>query len=458
VEIFIRVIKTILKMGFVFTIAILVIPKAQAAKLISSCVMSEDRLDVSGQNIDQLMPIASVSKIYTTLMAVTGFNLDYKFYTQIYVTPTSTNLFDVHIKGTADPYFNKFKMHMIISKLNEMNVTRVRNLTFDENVKYLHETDSLRGFRVGNKLIQPLVLKADLSYPSPEIVKSELSQMSIILKSYKDSLKLAKSNGIDLFKNPTFTVQKTSFLSSTEYKPTFNVQKIFVSSQNIRTILKSLNWNSNNHAANQMFVAAGGLPRFRKLFYSDFKESENDVSFVNGSGQNHDLSGEGRIYNQATCQNVLRTLHMLNRATQSQKLQLQDIMSVVGLDRLSTVGGTTYSNSLTTGAVVAKTGTVGTNIALAGIANTKKGQKYFMYNVQLRSASSKKESRTARQMISAQLQKLIKDNGGPMKIKYTSQNPLNDNLENYDEDAPDQNEANSIKNIAPATIAQGVQK
>jgi D-alanyl-D-alanine carboxypeptidase len=423
-----------LKFGAACVISVLLAKPVYAAKMASSCSMSEDKLDISGTNIDTLMPIASVSKIYTSLMAVTNFNVEDKFYTQIYVTKVSQGLFDVHIQGSHDPYFNKFKMHMIISKLNEMKVINIRNLTFDENVKYLHETDLRQGFRVKNFTVQPLTLKADLDFPPPQIVGTEFTQLNQILKTYKDSYKLAAANGITLFKNPNLHIQRILFLNKSDFKAEPTAQKIFVASQNIRTILKSINWNSNNFAANQMFMASGGPARFNKLYYRDFNQTENDVVFVNGSGQNHDLTGNGRIYNKATCRNVLRTLHMLNRATQSQKINLQDIMSVVGTDKGSTVGGAVYSNELTNGAVIAKTGTIGTNIALAGLANTQKGKKYFMFNVELKSSNSNQEANNARRMISMELQKLIKANGGPVTLNYHGQNPLNDNLENYDED------------------------
>jgi D-alanyl-D-alanine carboxypeptidase len=411
--------------------------QSYGAKLVSACSMSDKSLEVIGKNIDERMPIASVSKVYTSLMAVTSFNLEHKFFTQIYVTPVGNDVFDVHLQGSRDPYFNKFKMHMIISRLNEMKVTKIRNLTFDENVKYLHETDTSRGFRAGKTYVNPLILKADMEFPTPAIVTSEFQQLTLILKSYKDSFKLAAANGIKLFNNPSFRVTKIAFLPSTQFKSNPNVQKIFVASQNIKTILKSMNWNSNNHAANQMFMAAGGEPRFKQLYYKNFQQSESDVRFVNGSGQNHDLTGHGRLYNEATCRNVLRTLHILDKAVSAQKAQLEDIMSVVGEDKGSTVGGVTYSNPLTNGSVVAKTGTVGTNIALAGVANTKQGRKFFMYNVELKSTTSKSEANLARKMISNELQKLMKANGGPIKLSYVRQNPLNDNLENYDEDVND---------------------
>lgn len=436
------------KYGMACVITSLFSTQSFAAKMISSCSMSDNNLEVIGKNIDDRQPIASVSKVYTSLLAATAFNLEYKFFTQIYIAAAPDGFFDVHLQGSRDPYFNKYKMHMIISRLNEMKVTKIRNLTFDENVKYLHETDKSQGFRVGSKLVNPLILKADLEFPSPALVTSELRQTSQIMNSYKDSYKFAAANGIKLFNNPVFKVINTAYLPSTQFRPGGNVQKIFVASQNIKTILKSMNWNSNNHAANQLYMAAGGESRFRQLYYKHFNQSESDVHFINGSGQNHDLTGEGRVYNEATCRNVLRTLHTLNKAVTVQKTALQDIMSVVGEDKGSTVGGPTYTNPLTAGAVVAKTGTVGTNITLAGMANTKAGRKYFMYNVQLRSSTSRSEANLARRMISTELQKLIKANGGPVKLNYVKQNPLNDNLENYDEDAIDAASAVGIVALA----------
>ena len=176
--------------------------------------MAEDSREVLGKNLDERLPIASVSKVYTSLMAVTSFNLEHKFFTQIYVTAAPGGAYDVHLQGSRDPYFNKFKMHMIISRLNEMKVTKIRNLTFDENVKYLHETDTSRGFRAGTTYVNPLILKADLEFPSPKLVASELQQLTLILQSYKDSFKLAAANGIKLFNNPSFKVLKISFLPS----------------------------------------------------------------------------------------------------------------------------------------------------------------------------------------------------------------------------------------------------
>lgn len=432
----------ILNQGLVGTLIIFFGQMSSAAKLISHCVLNDSTQEVEGQNLDERLPIASVSKIHTSLIAATTFNLQHKFFTQVYVSTVAPGIYNVHLKGSLDPYFNKSKLHMIISRLNELKITQIQNLTFDENVKYLHETDTSRGFRVGGQLIQPLTLKAELNFPQPDLVTRQLQNMSYILKTYPESYKLAASMGVKLFKNPKLKVQKTSFKTSAEFEPDANSQQIYVASQDLKTILKSLNWNSNNHAANQMFSVSGGHNRFADLFYGTFKEVGENVFFVNGSGQNHDMTGQGRLYNEATCRNTVRTVRMLKKAVENQNAKITDVLAVVGTDKGSTVGGVVYSNPMTTGAVAAKTGTIGTHVTLAGVANTKNGLKYFMYYVELGYPSAKVKNKRAwlaqeddrgRRLISIELTKLMKTSGGPVKFNYTTENPLKDNLENYDE-------------------------
>ncbi len=98
------------KKGLVHLVVALASVSSPAAQIASSCWMSENGNDIAGKNIDERMPIASVSKLFTSLMATTSFSLTYKFYTQIYVAPVSKGLYDVHLQGTGDPYFNKFKI------------------------------------------------------------------------------------------------------------------------------------------------------------------------------------------------------------------------------------------------------------------------------------------------------------------------------------------------------------
>lgn len=437
-----------------FLVGTLVANSVYGAKMVSKCDMDQNMTKINGTNINIKYPIASVSKLFTSLLATTTFDLSTTFSTQVFAVPVEKGMHDVHITGSADPYFNRFKMQMIISRLNEAGVKNIRNLTFDENVKYLHDTDAFAGFsvvtgsrKIKNKAgkivtvpsktyIRPTILKATLNYPPVELVEAQLKEQRAILADYSKSYLAAKAAGIELFKAPRFAPAKTSFLSSTLFKAPANALKLYVSSQDIRTTIKSMNWNSNNHSSNRLLVAAGGLEKLNAFYYKTLGVAESEFSFVNGSGQNHDLDGNGRLYNEASCSVVVRTIRALNTAAQKQKKQITDLVAVMGVDKGSTVGGAVYTKPQTAGMVVAKTGTVGTNITLGGMINGSNGPQYFFYNVQISSASRKEENR-ARALINAELMKLVKQVRG-VKFNYIMDNPLKDNMDNYDEgDAPE---------------------
>jgi len=432
--------KTVLFLGLVSS-------HAMGARLVSYCTM-DDSKNIDGKNFKDRMPIASVSKVFTSLFATSKFKLDYKFTTVAYYTPAASpaGYYDVHIQGSGDPYFNRYKMHMIISKLNEAGVKNIRQLSFDENVKYIHDTDASRGFfvRANGKriLINPLILKADMSFPSTDIVKAQLQDTRQVMLNYNNSY---NQSGKTMVQKPTFKPVVTTYIPADKFKlDSKKTNAVYVKSQDLETILKSMNWNSNNFAANRLMQAAGGLDEFTQ-YYAKLGLTERDLHFINGSGQNHAefvKDKDGRAYNEATCETVLRTVRALKANSRRDKKDIQDVMSVVGVDTGSTVGGSTYSKPLTKDKVVAKTGTVGTNITLAGTFTTPKGPRYFMYNVELsgpgrrvrnKARFQSQEENRARTMISNELQKLIRQYGATA-INYKSNNPLKDSLENYDED------------------------
>lgn len=433
-----------------FVASSIVANSVYGAKLISKCDMDHNMTKINGTNINIKYPIASVAKVFTSLLATTTFDLGTTFSTQVFATPVENGMHDVHIMGSQDPYFNRYKMHMIISRLNEAGIKSIRNLTFDENVKYLHDTDAYSGFSVviGSKTvknrkgqrvtiplrthIKPTILKAEMSFPPKELVEAQLKEQRVIMANYPQSYLAAKAAGIELFKAPRFSVKKTAFLAARSFKPAGNSIKLYVSSQDVRTIIKAMNWNSNNFSANRLLVASGGLQKLNDFYYKTLKVSASEFSFVNGSGQNHDLDGSGRLYNEASCSVVIRTIRALNNATQRQGKQITDIMSVMGTDKGSTVGGSAYTRPETRGRVVAKTGTVGTNITLGGVVNGTNGPHYFFYNVAVAS-SSRKEANRARALINLELAKLTKQVHG-VPFTYRFDNPLKDNMENYDED------------------------
>lgn len=411
-----------------------------SARLASYCTLEEASKEVKGLKTEERMPIASVSKVFTSLLATNNNLLSRKIYTQFFYTQISKGLYDVHIKGGHEPYFGRQNMHWLIAKLNEVTVLQIRNLTFDENFKYYHDTDKVN--RVGKKGLNPVSGKDDIDAPNPDEVRAMLMQNAEVLKLYDKSVKEAAESGVQLPKKIVFKPVKISFLSSSQFVQNANMKKGYVASADLLHMMKLMNWNSNNHAANQIFQFSGGLEAFNNLYYKKLGLSEQDVKFVNGSGQNANLTGDGRIYNEATCSTVVKTVRALKQALEAQKAKLQDAMAVVGGDIGSTVGGATYTNPLTKMSVIAKTGTVGTNVTLAGMISAQSGNHFFFFNVEVNTAPSKvknksayvnREAARARKIMSDELNKLVKSYGGPKPLDYQPKYFDLKNFEDLDE-------------------------
>lgn len=354
-----------------------------AGKLQSYCFMNENDMEVSGgKNINEKLPIASVSKVFTSLSVLSTVSAKARLQTQFFVTPVSGGIFDVHIKGSRDPYFQRSSMHMLISKLNEMGVRKIRTLTFDENFKYLHNSNQINTAGRG-RYYNPVTGKAVIDAPSGDFVRLLLLQSRLVLVDYEKSKKEAASNNIIFVEKPVFAPEKIEQVRST-FEPPANSKRGSIPSMEMIDIIKYMNWNSNNHVANSLFMIAGGKARTDALFFDNFKFNPNQISFVNGSGQNADNAG--RSYTEASCAAVVRTVKGLKKILEKQNMKLQDAVAVGGGDIGSTIDAGVYKKYLAPKTVIAKTGTVGVAITLAGMASSKKGNFFFMFSVEPRQA------------------------------------------------------------------------
>lgn len=364
-----------------------------AGKLQSYCYMEENSKEVFGVNEHQKMPIASVTKVLTTLSVLSAMGARTKLYTRFFATPVGKDLYDVHIKGSRDPYFAQASMHTLISRLNEMGVLRIRTLTFDENFKYLHNTNQInvagRGFSYN-----PITGKAPVDAPSGDFVRMLLLNKRQVLLDYDKSRKEAAAGGVNLVAKPVFEPQKIEQVRS-NYQPPANAKKGYVASMELIDIIKYMNWNSNNHVANSLFLIAGGQAKVENLFYQTMKISPTELTFVNGSGQNADLTGNGRSYTEASCAVMVKAVKALKANLESQNMKLQDAIAVGGGDIGSTIDAVVYKKYFPAKTVIAKTGTVGAAISLAGLSSTKKGNFFFMYNVEPRDTPKRFKGRSA---------------------------------------------------------------
>lgn len=470
---------------------------SQAGRIQSYCFMDEATKKVIGHNIDEKLPLASVSKVLTSLAVLSTFGARTKLYTEFFVSPVGKDIYDVHIKGSRDPYFARASMHTLISRLNEIGVRKIRTLTFDEKFKYLHNTDQLNrplcnraNKSFCGRFYNPVTGKAPIDAPAGEFVRALLLDNKQVMLDYEKSRKEAAKSQVFLVAKPQFNPQKIELVRST-FVPPANAKKGFVSSMELIDIVKNMNWNSNNHVANALFMIAGGKQKVEELYFNKFKFNPSEISFENGSGQNGNLAGNGRAYTEASCAATARVVYLLKKTLEAQKMKLEDTVAVNGGDIGSTVDSAVYKRQyvveydkstkeqivrrsknqraatlkvgLPAKTIIAKTGTVGVAITLAGVMSTGQGNQIFMVNVeprQMRSERSREnEAAKCRTTIGGVVAFKMAQLGGGRPIAYTNRYRDVVNFEDTgDADSPEvaeeAPEVGDLENPNPSTIAE----
>lgn len=329
--------------------------------------------NVQGLQVDKKFPIASVSKLVTSYWALSIKGAQSKFLTSIYVTPAGNDVFDLHIQGSRDPYFGQEKIHYMISKLNEKGITKIRNLTFDENFLYLKLLDTELDFSKTennayawyNYFVSPV---------GPNRVLSELKNG--LLDNYARSLNHLAKARIKLLPQVSFRVQNMSFLQSNKYFQKTTTKSYVIRSAPLYRLLKEMNRNSNNFVAVEIFKMLGGREKFATFIKQQLGFGPESIVFHEGSGNR---VAQAPVYNQATCRTLLTIFRELSRVAQKAQLDIDDVVSVLGEDGL--VQGATYSSDMIDKSGVAKTGSSAAAMTLGGMLNTKPNRLYFMYNV-----------------------------------------------------------------------------
>lgn len=384
-----------------FTMLLSSLPSARAAELAAFCSLRADSNVVEGQQIQTLMPIASVSKIMTTWWMVATRGTDYRFLTRIHLSQPEPGQFDVHLEGSRDPYFGKESLHFIISELNRRGITQVRRLSFDENFKFFWNvtSDVIAGGTY------------DLNSPDPQTVKAQLSRP--LLQDYARTLTMARAKKIALVPQPRFAVQEISFVPKAEFHPETE-SILLMRSSPFSQIAKEMNRNSNNHAANQIFEHLGGTTVFTPFIQQRLGLTDQDLRFWNGSGDRLETS-TGPHYNEASCSAVIQVLRALHQDLRKAGQELENVMALSGADRLSTTHKY-YDDPLISNAMVAKTGTINPTIALAGLVHTQTGDHYFMFNVRTNGSST--DWPRARTLLKVHLLEWMKTLSGGKPVNY----------------------------------------
>ncbi len=379
-------------------IPILIGVMGQAQTLQSHCHSDpRDFKIVRGMNVDKKFPIASVSKLVTSYWALSSKGANYNFLTVVHVTPVENNQFDLHLQGSRDPYFGQEKLHYMISKLNEKGITRIRNLTFDENLLYLRDLD-----------IERDPLKERQAFPWKNYYVSQVGPLKTLkelqlglVNTYSSSVTRLNKAGIKLLPKVSFDVKKIFHLRSSEYTTTRVTKSFALRSAPLYQMLKEMNRNSNNFAAVEIFKMLGGRDQFTAFIQQKLGMGKDSIDFYEGSGNRVE---NAPVYNLATCRALLVIFQDLTQVAQKNALDIDDIVSVIGEDGLVD-SRYPYTNDANTNAGVAKTGTSGAAMTLGGMLNTKPHRMYFMYNVNPLQFTEERK-RISRKMIGSEVRKL----------------------------------------------------
>ncbi len=407
------------RMAFVFVVFNFFSLRLFSASMGSACyLVAKEGQQIEGVNTKQMFEIASVSKIYTSFWATHLLGSDYRYPTEIYlkrIPITSKKIkegtFDVHFKGYRDPYTGREMMQYVLSVLQQKGVMHIRELTFDDQFKFLQDV------RLG-PVAQGYFKTSDPS--APTVLNNLKLFFNNINKNYSYLQQAVyKDMGIKLpILSRLLKPDQILFSDSTdEYLREFD-QKIIYRSAPLIKILKEMNRNSNNHAANQIFESLGGAPAFVNFLKSLPEDLSASTVFYNGSGDRAYTSEapETKVYNQATCESVIKMMVFYDAELKSHQLTLLDVLSVAGQDYESAKSTVTslYNTSDLTESVAAKTGTVNPSVTLAGLLSTKQGDVYFNYIYK----TNGRDWTKARFLIRNQLNELVKKFGGKDPYEY----------------------------------------
>lgn len=411
-----------MKMVYVTLGSMLAASTASAKYYVNSmCTMkksSSGTIIEGDKNMDEKFPLASISKVVTSLWAIEKLGADYRFQTKLHVNKIGADTYDVHIEGSRDPIFGRNASYFVISELNRqnINVKKIENLTFDEN--FLLDWLAEESPRVaGDTPYYDTIEKQTAA-----VRNSLLADFSSAFKKdkYAELKAKAAKAGIQMAAAPTIDVRRVEFKPKASFAKGPNTTTLLYQSAPLHIILKRMNNQSNNYIADHLYWNLGGTTEFNKFVQALLSLDKDDIEFYLGSGNNANyiIDPNKNIYNEATCKTMVKVLYRMNTTLSESGYNLSDVMAVAGMDRASTVAS--YGGNFTDTTTV-KTGSVNKAKTLAGTVSTKNGVIFFAV---LMHTDSRADWGAASATIKTKVNQLIVDNGGPKRLKYSEILPL----------------------------------
>jgi D-alanyl-D-alanine carboxypeptidase/D-alanyl-D-alanine-endopeptidase (penicillin-binding protein 4) len=350
-------------------------------------------------NADRLYNPASVTKIATSLTAISRLGPDFKFRTSLYtdgILDHATGILhgSLYVIGSGDPGFFSENAMMIADKMNRSGIREVDgNLVvlgqFFFNFSTSREA-SAKAFRA--------VLTPD-TWSAP--VKSSYTRF-LAIRAAEDRVSDSGKPAPPLYAPPSLKISGQTITDPNVSTTKLTPLAVHTSLPLLR-VLKGLNDFSNNWMATVIGNLVGGPDAVERFLQTEVGFKEDEVRFATSSGL-----GANAISPRGTITMLRKLIGYLD----SKGLGVEDVLPIAGVD-----GGTLERrfNDAFRGSVVGKTGTLSSVSALAGVAYTRqRGPLLFViYN----HGGSTYRFRAAQDET---IKKVITLYGGPVPVRYVT--------------------------------------
>ncbi len=290
------------------------------------------------------LPAASLTKIATTLAALSTWEPSHRFETLVgwegkFDAATGTISGDLVIEGGGDPLFVWEEAIALGSRLNQLGVRRVTgDLVIAGNFNMNFETSPSRS--------------------------GVLLEQAFNVSEWDYEIEAAHQNLPQSVTPPQIAIDGQVRTDALSRRSQVSGWFIRHDSLPLVAVLKAMNIYSNNPMAEQMAQAVGGPAAVVNKVETATDITPGELKLINGSGL-----GET---NQISPRAVVLMLQEIQKVLQAQNLTISDIFPVTGAD-----GGTIVDRGLPANAVV-KTGSLAVVSALAGAMPTEdKGVVWF---------------------------------------------------------------------------------
>lgn len=324
-----------------------------------------------GYQPDKIQRIASVTKLLSTLLASETMDLNRTFLTKIYIGKDS-----LHIEGGRDPYFEEEKLLLLFKSLNNLGYKSFKKITFTRN--FLFHDLAMGSY----EKITPEKTRARLAY------YLNRKNIAAVRAKWQSVRKFGTEEGVEL--ELISPVLSAAVVAISDINPLINENPIRYNhhSRPFHALLKSMNVQSKNYVAENVYEAASAKKSFSTLML------ENGISLstfkiYNGSGLPI-IAKNSRKDNLASCSMLLKTMVLLFNSLKKHNLEMSDVVAINGGKDLGSFRTRFENYPEINDSVLSKTGTLKHTSSLAGVLMNGKETPFAVLNHTTNSASARK--------------------------------------------------------------------